>query len=153
MAESLAAEDRQRFWSRVEKTSGCWEWQRGIGSDGYGRFWVNGKQRLAHRVAAMLAGLLSTLDSAECVLHKCDNRRCVRLDHLFLGDREANQKDMAAKGRGPRGRKNAHAKLNDESVREIRCSTAPLSVLAAEFNVSRSLVCMVRKRQRWRHVD
>lgn len=34
-----------------------------------------------------------------CVLHKCDNRACVRKDHLFLGTRGDNNSDRAAKGR------------------------------------------------------
>lgn len=33
------------------------------------------------------------------VLHKCDNRLCVRVDHLFLGTQKENLADMRSKGR------------------------------------------------------
>lgn len=35
------------------------------------------------------------------VCHRCDNKRCVRLGHLFLGTNSDNQIDAVGKGRNP----------------------------------------------------
>lgn len=76
----------ERFWSKVEKTSGCWEWRAFRNARGYGQFGVgslrDGTRRLvlAHRFAyeeergPIPQGL--ELD------HLCRNPACVRPDHL-----------------------------------------------------------------------
>jgi hypothetical protein len=41
----------------VNPVTGCWEWQRAISRDGYGRVWWQGSMRMAHRVVyTLLAG-------------------------------------------------------------------------------------------------
>jgi len=87
-----------RFWSRVDFAETCWRWSGAILKNrGYGVVRVGGKNELAHRVAwATLHG--GELPS-KSVLHRCDNRRCVRPDHLFLGSQADNIHDMLAKGR------------------------------------------------------
>ena len=51
----------KRFWDKVDKDGpdGCWEWTAGRSITGYGRFLVDGKNRLAHRVAWELVRGLS----------------------------------------------------------------------------------------------
>lgn len=39
-----------RFWEKVEKTQGCWNWS-GAKTDGYGRVEVDSKMMRAHRYA------------------------------------------------------------------------------------------------------
>lgn len=54
MVESLAVSgaDLKRFESKIDKTLwGCWLWTGPPDKDGYGRFWLAGKTRKAHRVA------------------------------------------------------------------------------------------------------
>jgi hypothetical protein len=101
----------ERFWSKVlvvDDTDSCWEWQRGTDDKGYGKFGVGGRGagwQFAHRVGYELQ--VGPIPPDTDVLHHCDNPRCVRGSHLFLGDQKANMADMAAKGR--QGRQNPTA--------------------------------------------
>src|SRR5690242_11540602 len=89
-----------RLWSRVNiDPLHCWEWLGCTNEKGYGLIKVGGKRGVAgkvHRIAWVLKfGSTHGLQ----VLHHCDNRRCVRPDHLFLGTHQDNMRDMDCKGR------------------------------------------------------
>lgn len=71
--------------------SGCHEWQSVIHRDGYGKFYFRGKQIQAHRVSYQLQ--VGEITGKLFVLHKCDNRKCVNPNHLYLGDAKQNVKD------------------------------------------------------------
>src|SRR5262245_36354924 len=93
----------KEFWSRVVKGESCWEWAGAHEPKGYGVLWFQrghgAKTRsrvkiLAHRVSFYLhTGQDSDLD----VLHKCDNKLCVRPDHLYLGTAVENMRDCSVR--------------------------------------------------------
>lgn len=89
--------DKKRFWSFVNKVEGCWDWQGGINSSGRGTFWLNGKTEKAHRTSFEINR--GKIPKGLCVLHRCDNGKCVRPDHLFLGTFKDKTQDMIKKGR------------------------------------------------------
>jgi hypothetical protein len=101
---SMTTEDKKRFMSKVRiptlRHDVCWEWAagtRGQKSRPYGAFSYNGKRVLAHRFA--YEAYMGTIPEGLLVLHKCDNRLCVRPSHLFLGTNQENMDDRMAKGR------------------------------------------------------
>lgn len=154
----------KRFWSKVVKREGnmCWEWCAGA-SNNYGVFYakeLNG-MGLAHRAAfAISRGYLpsSRLD----VCHDCDNPKCVRFDHLFLGTRKDNMRDMSKKGRHlqtdikSHGELHYSAKLKEKDVHEIRSlfkaggmTCFHISLL---MGISDSVVRQIVLGQIWKHV-
>lgn len=89
---------QSRFWSKVHKSDGgCWLWAGARVSDGYGSMRVGQHALGAHRIAYVLQ--IGSIPVGVSVLHRCDNRACVRPDHLFLGSQNDNIADMIRKGR------------------------------------------------------
>lgn len=78
---------------KVRKTRHCWIWEGTVGTDGYGRFYLDPshKSERAHRVSYLLAN--GEFDRMMLVLHQCDNELCVRPSHLYLGDHTQNMRD------------------------------------------------------------
>lgn len=142
-----------RFWGSVRKSDGCWEWTGSRSDTGYGCFY-DGHATSAHRYSWVLHN--GPVPAGLCVLHRCDNRACVRPDHLWLGTKADNSKDMASKSRfrvpGLEGEDHGEAKLTDDDVRHIRSSTATGRDLARKLGVSESLVSLVRRRKAWKHL-
>lgn len=156
----------ERFWEKVQKTNTCWLWtaSQHVSKLPYGEFWddKSKKLKLAHRVSYELA--YGPIPDGMKVLHECDNARCVRPDHLFLGTQAENVRDMVAKGRrrggvdtsNQSGEKNKQAKLTAEQVRAMRQRYAANDVymeqLASEYGISIGHVSVIINRKAWRHV-
>jgi hypothetical protein len=88
-----------RFWAKIEKGEGCWLWTAAVGPGGYGQFQIGRRPHGAHRVAWMLAN--GPIPEGRLVIHSCDVRRCVRPDHLRLGNHTDNMLDQLSRGRRP----------------------------------------------------
>lgn len=79
---SVSADVRgvERFWSKVDKAGECWVWTAATDSNGYGRFSLNGKTALAHRVAWALTR--GPIPAGKELDHLCRVPGCVNPNHL-----------------------------------------------------------------------
>lgn len=69
-----------RFSAKVHKTETCWLWTAWIERNGYGRFWLDGRQQGAHRVAYELH--VGPIPEGLEIDHLCRVRHCVNPEHL-----------------------------------------------------------------------
>lgn len=82
-----------RFWAKVEKTPGCWNWTGSDNGRGYGQFHLDGRRWYVHRFSYEAHyGPLGGLE----VDHRCHNPRCVRPDHLRAVTRKQNVENRGA---------------------------------------------------------
>jgi hypothetical protein len=143
-----------RFWLTVDKTQDCWAWTGWLNKDGYGHFKFKGSRTAAHRVSYQLA--FGPIAANQFVCHRCDNRKCVRPDHLFVGNHQANMRDMVLKNRSVFGEQHRSAKLDERDVWLIKRLSA-LGVgqreLGQAFGVATSTVAHIVTGRTWSRVD
>jgi len=160
--KSKSADQIASFWSRVDKNGlipahvphlgPCWLWTGGLtsGEFQYGVLTVAGKDVLAHRFAYELEH--GQIPEGKCVLHSCDNARCVR--HLFLGTRIENNLDRDKKRRQAHGARNSHAKLTAQEVDTLRWSYeiggVSQATLGRWYGIKSAAVSLIVNNKNWR---
>lgn len=142
------------FASRAD-SDGCWVWHGPENSNGYGRFTLGRDHILAHRYSYSL--FFGEPPAGLAVCHRCDNRKCVNPEHLWLGTQRDNLIDAAKKGRmfrpDTRAHRNGNTKLTWEKVHAIRDMHrrgVRMYHLAQLFAVSPSTISDVVKHQTWK---
>jgi len=150
-----------RFWKYVQKSDGCWLWTGATTNGGYGVIQSGPRPARivrAHRLSYEMH--FGPFDESLDVCHRCDNPRCVRPDHLFVGTAKTNVADMVAKGRassgGVRGERHGRAKLTEAQVLAIRAAyasgTTSQRQLARDYAVDRGTIRFIVMRKHWTHV-
>lgn len=162
-----AAKMLARLNARSRDDGDCRVWTGGRERNGYG---VTGGgltgrscRLYVHRVAWALAN--GALPNGVVVRHACDNRPCIRPEHLLIGSTSDNNADTLERFEGPwrfgawvtqRGTSHRSAKLNPDKVREIRRRWAngeAKRALGREFGVSMQSITLVVERGSWKHVE
>jgi hypothetical protein len=156
---SLKRDHDQRLREKYEvNLNDCWEWTAYLNYLGYGvvSWHWRGKSKStgAHRLAYEI--WVGPIPDKLCVLHKCDNRKCINPDHLYVGTQAQNMRDMAERG-GRKGigcgDKNGRAKLTMKQARQIRkiYSTGNHSQdsIATKFGVSQFAVSRIVRNKRY----
>lgn len=142
-----------QFARRTAAEGECLVWTGPLDKDGYGRSSSGKFSQRAHRMAWVLAN--GPVPDGMVVRHTCDNRRCVRIEHLQIGTPADNNRDRAERGRSCVGVDHHSARLTPDQVRSIRQrARAGESVqkIAQDFAVRPWTVQKIRDGLTWRSV-
>lgn len=160
----ITPELRKRFWDRVDQTDGlgpkgdCWHFIGASRGVGYGAFKVKAGLVIdAHRLAWMLYNRIEGVPSGHDICHRCDNRQCVKPDHLFVGTRSENMIDAREKGRlnHRHGRQIPTATLTDEMVSDGRrrfTAGETYKAIAESYGVDCETLRKALRGEAWKHV-
>lgn len=102
--------------SKIIKVDGCHLW-KGARKGRYGYFQFKYNVGAAHK--EVYEALVGPVPKGKCVLHTCDDQRCVKIKHLYVGDRKDNRRDFMK--RHPRAMELclAAAKVGAKGVRKF----------------------------------
>lgn len=137
--------ERFKFLTKREQ-NGCLEWQGAIATNGYGQTKWNRVYFSAHKFSWTLHR--GKVPDGMLVLHKCDNKRCVDPDHLYIGTVKQNTADAIARGQIKTGTAHPMSKLTEAQLAEARAAVEPIKVLAAKFGVHNATIYKALKRRR-----
>lgn len=84
------------FFEKVgpQNSSGCMPWVGCIDKDGCGVFYVGREKHKAHRARYILQ--FESIPAFHNILHTCDNKLCVNIEHLICVHQRASKKKSGA---------------------------------------------------------
>jgi hypothetical protein len=109
--------------------------------------------RKAHRIAWEIEH--DPIPDGLLVLHKCDVKCCVNVQHLYLGTVQDNVIDRDTRGRKAYGQGHGNTGLTEDMVREIHelaWSGVTAQNIGEMFRVSNTTVYRIKHRQAWKHL-
>lgn len=141
---NFSVESVNRFYDKVSfQTNGCLEWSGSINNKGYGEIRINCKKFFAHRASWIIHnGPIPNHHDYHglCVLHKCDNRKCVNPEHLFLGTNYENILDMHKKKRRKYTRK---LEYEYQNIRDLYNNGWTQKKISENYGTSKNLIFRV----------
>ncbi len=155
-----------RFWRHVDTSGECWLWTGARYRDGYGQFAVDLTTRAAHRVAFELK--YGSIPRRTKVLQTCQNRICVRPEHLRIRAAGSVAQVGSEPGRTARANRSAASthpentrraethyarQFTWQQVREMRqryaADEVTTRVLAVEYQVRQNTIWKIVTGRSW----
>ena len=142
-----------RFLTRfvVDSDSGCYNWTGATSPNGYGLMWTGMKLIGAHRFSWLVFNG-SDIPEGMYICHKCDNKKCVNIDHLYLGTPSDNMGDRESRITWKKSQ-GGNVKLSSSDAEEIRrlYKTGKYTQLeiAGRYNVSRQHISGITTGRKW----
>lgn len=133
-----------------EAKNGCIEWKKCLNKFGYGVFIRKKKYYYAHRYFYEKKN--GKIPNKMCALHKCDNRKCINPDHIFIGTRADNCRDMGDKRRSPSGIKNHMSKITEKQALKIRSDPRIYKEISIEYQICQATVSNIKTKKTWKYL-
>jgi len=103
---------RLAYYTRLDPASGCHIWHGAVNDAGYGTLGLSGHSHRAHRLA--WSERHGPIPPGMDICHRCDERRCVNPDHLFVDSHASNMADRGRKDRARRKLAFADHRVRDD---------------------------------------
>ena len=155
-------------WKAVEGPlpTECWVCiSHGCKSNTYPEVKRNGHRFFHHYMYATYVG---PIPNELFVLHKCDNIKCGRPEHLYIGTKKDNMVDAVERGRlkrykdkqwheiydgkFPKGESCPWSKLTELQVKEIKLSNKSYRSITREYNVAFNTIWGIKNNRTWTHI-
>lgn len=134
--------------AHADERTDCMIWTGARCHGGYGNVTYKGRTWLAHRLA--YTAWHGPIPKGVYVCHRCDNRQCFAIQHLFLGTPQDNTNDMLRKGRG---RWRSRLKLKQVIAIKRRLMRGESSgEIARDHGVSVGTIMAIKHGKNWSHV-
>ncbi|WAJ27560.1 HNH endonuclease [Antarcticirhabdus aurantiaca] len=136
------------------KHEACLSWPFADAGNGYGRVFIDGKSKYAHRVVCEMAHGSAPSDGMDAA-HSCGKGHlgCVNPGHLSWKTRAGNFADKLIHGTDNRGERHLQAKLTEADVLEIRKAAASggqsQREISERYGVSQAAVSDIIRNRSW----
>lgn len=141
------AMNKERFWSRVDKSGDCWLWTGCLDPNGYGKYSgrkFTGKSSLAHRIAYEL--VKGAIPEGLTLDHLCKVHNCVNPEHLepvLSGVNVLRGDTIPARNRAKTHCIHGHA-FSDANL---------MWVMERQYRIRRCRTCVNMRRKRYYYRD
>lgn len=128
----------------------CIPFEGYINANGYGMRWCKHSKRMMNAHRALWIETHGPIPDHLDVMHACDNRACVNLDHLSVGTRSENLRQMAErKRRRWDGIHSPGHKLTEEQVADIRSDPRSHRVIGRDYGLHHSTIGSIKRGKSW----
>lgn len=142
----MNAEAQRLVRNAIERPSGCIEHQNAASTNGYPQGIVRGRVGTVARL--LWIEVNGPIAPGLVVRHRCNNKLCVRIEHLVLGTHQDNMDDLA------RTRSHPRRKLTSEQAAQAKrmlADGATQRAVAAAFGINTHAVWHMKHGRTYRH--